>query len=201
MKKYTKLIAKVFALLIFLSMPLLSAAQASPDANQRKEILKVVDSIFNRGFKNGIVKDSIGLYVINFDLDIVKNKNGTEVRRVGVNDELGYSLFPSYKKLYSINYNSLMGSKKRITLRIPVLVVNSGIEKRIYRKEDGSPLIDLKAAYNAAYALISNVPYDNRKQAGMEYQLQSYYVRNPKTARFKDIVLLNPYFIEIVNIK
>jgi len=85
-----------------------------------------------------------------------------------------------------------------------LLISNTSSEKRIYKKPDGSPLTDLGAALNAAYGLSSDMPYSNEQEAGLalNHRIFKYYNRTPKAPdRLKDIVLLNPYVWEIVNIR
>lgn len=191
-------------MLFFLSSPILSFSQLSTGVSKQKDrVLKTIDSIFIKGFDQHILKDSVAIYAINFRLKIARNKKGSAmVTEINANDSLGYRLFPSYKKLYSINYNALLGSKEKIILLIPVLISNTSSEKRIYKKPDGSPLIDLGAALNAAYGLSSDMPYSNEQEAGvaLNHRIFKYYNRTPKAAdRLRDVVLLNPYVWEIVN--
>lgn len=202
--KYLIIIRTCF-ILFFLSSTISSFSQPSTGVSRQKDrVLKTIDSIFIKGFTQNVLKDSVAIYAINFKLEITRNKKGNAmVKEINVNDSLGYRLFPSYKRLYTINYKALLGSKEKITLLIPVLIANTSSEKRIDKKPDGNPLIDMQAALNAAYALSSDMPYDNEKEAGLalNHRIYKYYKRTPKAEnRLKDIVLLNPYLWEIVNI-
>lgn len=115
MKLFTKIFI-ISATLAYIT-PLFSIAQSLNKNKQKESYLKVVDSIFNRSIKTTELKDSIALYAINFSIDIVKNNNGkTTVTKINVNDSLAYKLFPTYTRLRSLNYGSLLGSRKKIEI-------------------------------------------------------------------------------------
>jgi hypothetical protein len=139
------------------------------------------------------LKDSLAIYALNFELRIVKKKEGTQVVSIAANDSLAFSLFPSYKKFYDIDFSSLMGEKNKFRLIIPILIYGSSPEKMIYKDKNGNPLISLNAAINAAYALYRPAPYNNVKDSGML----------PGHLRFKDAKnnRLNPSFWEAITME
>lgn len=201
MNKNIKLLIVIF----FLTIPILSFSQVSTNTNKQKDrVLKTIDSIVIRSFNQNLLKDSIALYAINFTVKVTRDKKGSaRVLEVKANDSLAYELFPAYKKLYSINYNSLLGARQKITLLIPILISNTSSEKKVYKKTDGSLLIDLAAALNVAYALTSDVPYNNKMDAevALNQRIFKHYKTNPRSEdRLNDVILLNPYVWEIVNV-
>ncbi|QNK64822.1 hypothetical protein H7F33_10220 [Pedobacter sp. PAMC26386] len=185
--------------------PLFSNAQNSAQTKQKYSYLKTIDSVINRGFKSAVLKDSISLYAINFRIDLTKNNAGKiEVSQIVANDSLAYKLFPSYKRFYSIDYNSLLGVRKKIRLIVPILIANiSETAKKTYKKEDGSSLIDIQSAINTAYSLYSTISYNNLKEAEIpvEHRIQKSKMDTNNDRTSKDIVYLNPYIVQIVNIK
>ncbi|KIO76913.1 hypothetical protein TH53_12535 [Pedobacter lusitanus] len=203
MKLFTKIFI-ISATLAYIT-PLFSIAQSLNKNKQKESYLKVVDSIFNRSIKTTELKDSIALYAINFSIDIVKNNNGkTTVTKINVNDSLAYKLFPTYTRLRSLNYGSLLGSRKKLRLIIPVLIVNiSDTAKKKYKKEDGSLLIDMHGAVNAAYALYSTLPFNNIKEAHIPLENRLYKSKgDTNELKLKtNVVYLIPYLIHILNIR
>lgn len=132
---------KSLIVIFLLSIPVLSFSQVSTNTNKQKDsVLKTIDSIVIRSFNQNLLKDSIALYAINFTVKVTRDKKGSaNVSEVKANDSLAYELFPAYKRLYSINYNS----------------------QRIFK----------------------------------------HYKTNPRSEdRLKDVILLNPYVWEIVNV-
>jgi len=185
--------------------PLFLNAQNLSKDKQKEPYLKVINSIFSRIGKDAVYKDSIALYAINFSIDLVKNNKGkVHVEQISANDTIGYKLFPSYKKLYSLDYKTLLGNKKRMKLVIPILISNvSATANKKYKKVDGSLLIDMDAAVNAAYSLYSTLPYNNSLDAKVSLQHRMYNAtKNGNDKRvLMDITFLTPYFIQIVNIQ
>lgn len=203
MKPFIKIFIIITSLLgIF---PLLSNAQHENKSKQKKPYLRLIDSIVNRSIKSSELKDSIALYAINFSIDLIKNNDGkTSVTKISANDSLAYKLFPAYTKLYSINYTSLLGTRKKIRLVIPILISNiSDTANKKYKKEDGSLLIDMQAAVNAAYSLYSTISYNNTKEAEVPVDHRIYKsTKDSSEERLtKDIVYLTPYVIQILNTK
>jgi hypothetical protein len=196
---------KFLIVILLLSIPVLSFSQVLNNAGKQKDrVLKTIDSIFVSSFNQSLLKDSVAFYAINFTVKVAKDKKGrARVSEVKANDSLAYELFPAYKRLHSIDYNSLLGAKQKITLLIPVLISNTSPEQRIYKKPDGSPLIDMAAALNAIYALTSDMPYNNKLdgEVALNHRIFKHYKTHPKSEdRLKDVMLLNPYVLEILNI-
>ncbi|MBB5637560.1 putative transcriptional regulator [Pedobacter cryoconitis] len=202
-----KLFIKMLIITSFLVtiLPVFSNAQNRLKKEQNTAYLKTVDSIFNKGFKSSELKDSIALYAFNFNIDLVKNNNGkTEIKQISVNDNLAYRLFPSYIRLNSVNFSSLMSNRKKLRLVVPILISNnSETAVKKYKKDDGNSLIDMQAALNIAYSLYSDIPYNNLKDANISLEHRIYRAKKDNnTERIsKDIVYLNPYVIRILNIR
>lgn len=199
MKEPFKLL--IVALFILNIIPELSKAQGISGNTLKKDTFKRIDSIIHRTFRQDLLKDSAALYAINFEIEIIKKGKCTKVLQIKANDSLAYELFPSFKDFYSFDYNVFMGSMRRIVLVIPVLIANTSSEKQ-YKKDNGSALIDIQSAINVAYSLTSIIPYNNIKEAESPLEQRIYGHRKSNIAgRFiRNTIILNPYFIEIVNI-
>lgn len=185
-------------------LPLFSNAQKSLRKKQDRIVLKKIDEVITKGFKHIPLKDSIALYALNFRIEIVKRKGGrTTVMEVRANDSIAYRLFPFYKRLYSVDYSVLMGTRKKITLVIPILIANvSATAKKRYSKDDGTDLIEMDAAVNAAFALYSTIPYDNVIEAKVPIGHRVYkqiYQRNDADINTHMIYLM-PHIITVLNI-
>lgn len=202
-----KLFIKVLIITPFLVtiLPVLSNAQKRVKKEQKISYMKTVDSIFNKGFKSSELKDSIALYAFNFSINLVKNNKGkTEIKQISVNDDLAYKLFPSYTRLNSVNFSSLMSNRKKLRIVVPILISNnSETAVKKYKKDDGSSLIDIQAALNIAYSLYSDIPYNNLKDANIPLEQRIYKAKKDNNTQrvSNDIVYLNPYVMQIVNIK
>ena len=145
----------------------------------------------------------MAIYALNFELSISKSNKGTIVTKIAANDSLAFSIFPSYKKLSSIDFSSLMGTRSKVRVVVPILIYGSSPEKMLHQDKHGNPLIDLNAAVNAAYALYRPYKYNNLKDAkellghimwrdsGNEESKSSYW----------DVITLNPLIRVIYNIK
>jgi hypothetical protein len=203
MKTYIKILIIVFSVLCVL--PSRSNAQNSLLTRQKNGVLKRIDSVIQKGFKDAFLKDSIGLYAVNFRLEITGKKgNKTLVTQIHANDSIAYRLFPSYKRLYSIDYSSIIGARKKITLIIPVLISNvSATAEKRYKKDDGSHIIGMDAAVNAAFALYSTIPYDNVNEAKVPVGHRLYKSMNHENEERinTDVVFLTPYLIDVLNIR
>jgi len=200
MKIYIKII-----LLLLNVIPLFSNAQESIKIAKNDNYLKRINLIINRGFKSEVLKDSIALYAINFKIDLVqKNPGKSVVTQIIANDSLAYKLFPAYKELYAINYNKLLKNRKRLTLVIPILISNiSDTAKETQKNQDGNLLITMQSAVNAAYSLYSTNPYNNIEDSKVPVGHRIYKSKKDKNTEraSKDIVYLNPYVVQILNIR
>ena len=202
MKKFTNIFITSCCFLIAIST--VANAQSSRKST-KAPFIKSIDSFVNGGFKSDELQDSIALYAVNFRVDLIKKNDGKiEIAGVSVNDSLAYKLFPSYKKLYTIDYRSVIGTRKKTSLIIPILISNiSATAKKRYVKNDGSDLIDMNAAVNAAFAVYSTIKYDNRKESNISLYERIYRSKNYRAEQDfnPNKVFLSPYFIEIVNIR
>lgn len=202
-----KLSVRSFAITSFLLTILTFCANAQNSVKHVQKIsyLKTLNSIFNNGIKSSELKDSIALYAINFSIELVKKSNGkATITNITVNDNIAYKLFPSYLRLNSIDFSSLLGQRKKIRLVIPVLIVNnSETAKKIYKKDDGSSLIDMQSAINVAYSLYSTMPYNNMKDANIPVEHRIYKSgKDENLERINtNIIYLAPYIINILNIR
>jgi len=194
----------IVSLCILLTISTQSNAQA-PVKITKSTFMKSMDSFVNGGFKQDGLKDSIALYAINFRIDILKKPGGKiQVTNVSANDSLAYKLFPYYKKLYAIDYSTVIGNRKKVSLIIPILISNvSATAKKEYVKADGSNLVEMNAAVNAAFAMYSTIKYDNQKEANISLYERLYKSKNYKEEQDfnPDKVFLTPYVIKIVNIQ
>lgn len=107
------------------------------------------------------VKDSPAIYALNFQISISKKNNKAVVTAISANDNLAFSLFPSYKKILKIDFGPIMKNQKKINLIFPILVYGDSPEKTKYTDEKGKALISLEAAAQAAYALYNPSKYHN----------------------------------------
>lgn len=121
------------------------------------------------------------MYAFNFKLKIVKSKNGgTRVRQLYVSDTLLHELFPDYKKLYDIDFSSLLKQRHAVNLVIPILVYNvSPTGQSEYHRQDGQPLVSINAAMEIS-----------------ERSLEALVPEKP----FEEVVLLEPVVIKIMNL-
>ncbi len=145
-----------------------------------------------RGFE-----DSVAIYSINFRVTIVKNSDTqTVVTKIVANDSLGYKVFPRYKDLEKINFTSLLGTKNEAVLVIPILIHGATTDKIRHRNKNGDPLINMQAAINAAYALYSDVPYNNIEDSEkyLPFRLKDKY--NNRSV-FEDVILARPLICDI----
>lgn len=147
------------------------------------------------------VKDSLAIYALNFQLSISKNKKGAILTNISANDSLAFSLFPSYKKLSAIDFSSLLVSKNKIDLIIPILIHGSSPEKKIYQDQEGNPLISLNAAVNAAFALYRPFKYNNMKESGLSLGHIQYKNSKSRSKSSWEAITLEPIVIEIYNMK
>lgn len=192
-------------LLLLNIIPLFSNAQESVKTAKNDNYLKRIDKIINRGFKGEFLKDSIALYAINFKIDLVqKNPGKSAATQITANDSLAYKLFPAYKELYAINYNKLLKNRKRLTLVIPILISNiSATAKETHKDQDGSLLIAMQSAVNAAYSLYDTNSYNNLKDSKVSVGHRIYKSKKDNNTErvSKDIVYLTPYIMQILNIR
>lgn len=149
------------------------------------------------------IKDSLVIYALNFELNIVKKQNKTIVTSISANDSLAYTLFPFYKKLSAIDFSLIMGEKKKIRLIIPILIYGSSPEKMINKDKNNNPLISFNAAVNAAYALYNPFKYNNNKDAEVpigHLRFKATKERKPQR-EFWEAITMEPLLIQIHNIK
>lgn len=182
------------------AMILFSVMAFAQKKNSEDPTLAVYKLLSNESIN---IKDSLAIYALNFELSISKKNKGTVVTSIRANDSLAFKLFPSYKKFSAIDFSALMGSKNKITLIIPILIHGSSPEKMIYKDKDGSPLISLNAAVNAAYALYRPYKYDNIKgsKVPLGHLLSSPSNDTKSQANVWEATIMNPINIVIHNIK
>ncbi|MCZ4245542.1 hypothetical protein [Pedobacter punctiformis] len=172
----------IYLIIVFLGIvPMLSVAQAS-----RTETIpdwqKKVYKILMRDKSSTVLEDSIAMYSFNFRLKIVKSKeNKIKVDQLLVSDSLLYKIFPTYKELYNIDYSSLLKTRKKLNLVIPILISNtSPTGKSKYERQSEQPLVSVESAMDIAQNSLTSIITKNE---------------------FEDILLLNPVVIKIVNIR
>jgi|GEM_PF-6740906 len=172
----------------------LQAFGQSKKINSQKVFEKeIADCLY---LKSDLIKDSVLIYVFNFKLDIIRNINGkTKVKHITVNDSLAYKLFPTYKKLYDIDYRHLGQKRQQFSVVVPVLI--------FYKNHNDNAMISMNAAVNAVYSLHSPIVYDNEKEkdqtpesrSGVQHSLYPNY-----GGELQDFVFLPIYFFSILNI-
>ncbi|WP_316785719.1 hypothetical protein [Pedobacter frigiditerrae] len=170
---------------------------------QKTKQVDLSTSIYNVLFESNIkIKDSLIIYALNFQLEIIKNGEKTLVNQITANDSLAFTLFPSYKKLKSINFTSLMNGRKKIRLIIPILIYGSSSGEKKHLDSEGRPLINLESAANAAYSLYSPSKFNNLHNANLNL-LHRLYQQNKvfKEEAFWEATTMNPIVYEIGNIK
>lgn len=188
---------KVFLTYILIFISLLGFAQTNKVDHPTLAIYKLLlDDSIN-------IKDSLIIYALNFELSISRKQKGTIVTNIAANDNLAFKLFPSHKKFSSIDFSSLMGTKNKIKLVIPILIHGSSPEKMLYKDKEGRPLISLNAAVNAAYALYSPMKYDNQKDAEVSLSHRLYKDSQSKKPKsdFREVIVMDPITYEIQNIR
>lgn len=149
------------------------------------------------------IKDSLTIYALNFELNIVKKQNKTIVTSISANDSLAYTLFPFYKKLSAIDFSLIIGEKKNVRLIIPIMIYGSSPEKMINKDKNNNPLISFNAAVNAAYALYNPFKYNNNKDAEVpigHLRFKATKERKPQR-EFWEAITMEPLLIQIHNIK
>lgn len=144
----------------------ISISRLKAQSEAQKEIELKVLSIMEPDYNLGVMKDTVALLAINFKLTISKDKSGrARVTHIEANDTLGYKLFPSYKRLSTINFQGLMGADKTITFVVPFLVYNLAEYSKYaeYQDKNGNTLIEMRSAISAITALYSTMAYNNLK--------------------------------------
>jgi len=148
------------------------------------------------------IKDSLVIFALNFELDILKKDGRTIITNMVANDSLAFTLFPSHKKFFTIDFTPLMGKKNKIKLLIPILIYGSSAEKVEYKDKDGNPLISLNAAVNAAYSLHSPVKYNNQEDANT---YPGFFLKDSKHSKvktsYREVIMMNTITYEIHNIR
>ncbi|WP_131537307.1 hypothetical protein [Pedobacter nototheniae] len=168
----------VFLLGLF---PIISIAQT-----QQSETIpdwqKKVYKILMRDKSREVLEDSVALYSFTFKLKIIKSKeNKIKVDQLIVSDSLMYKLFPSYKDLYSIDYSSLLKTRKKLNIIIPILISNTSPSAKRRYETRGEPLMSIESALDIAQSSLTSMI--------------------PKNKKSNEILLLNPVVIKILNLK
>ncbi|MEN0095924.1 MAG: hypothetical protein AAGB30_11115 [Pedobacter sp.] len=159
----------------------------------------VMVSVFkNLSTGNIAPRDSVALYSLNLQLEVVRGKSGTIVKNISANDKLAFSIFPNYEKLKNLNYSLYMGGKNEIILVIPVLLISSSPEHTRYKDKDGNALINFNAAANAAFSLYNPSTYDNIGD-GKE-QLDHVVYKAKKKWPLHKYVIVDPITIDMTRI-
>ncbi|MCY1520440.1 hypothetical protein D9M68_552170 [compost metagenome] len=143
-------------------------------------VLKIYKLLSNENIK---LKDSLAIYALNFELSISKKNKQAIVTDVVANDSLAFNLFPCYKKFSGIDFSPLMGERNKARLIIPILIYGSSPEKMYYKDKAGNPLVSLTAAVNAA-SVLYRPSRDKRSKDS-----------------FWEVIIIDPFIIEINNIK
>jgi hypothetical protein len=92
-----------------------------------------------------------------------------------------------------------MGDKNSAHIMVPILVFNPSNPKiRDYGKGGD---INIYAAVNAAYALMSPMQYNNQKDAQVHLRRRMYLSEKKGGNAFKEIIRLDLIIIELSNIK
>ena len=149
-------------------------------------------------------KDSLIIYAVNFEVSITKKNGKALVTTIEANDSLAFTILPSYKKLFDIDFNQLIGNRTNMRLIIPILMYGSSPEKMFYKDKDSNPLISLNAAVNAAYALYNPSKYNNNRDA--KVSLEHRVFKDAKKERrlkggFWEAMIMEPIIFKIENMK
>lgn len=161
--------------------PMVSIAQT-----QQSEIVpdwqKKVYKTLMRDKSREILEDSVALYSFTFKLKIIKSKeNKVEVDQLILSDSLMYKLFPNYKGLYNIDYSSLLKTREKLNIIIPILISNTSPSAKRRYETRGEPLMSIESALDIAQSSLTSM------------------ISKDKIS--DDILLLNPVVIKILNIK
>ncbi|SDH20453.1 hypothetical protein SAMN05421827_11910 [Pedobacter terrae] len=178
MKKKSKKLNLIFIILVnTIALPSF-AQQKTNKQNQDASIQKKIYSVFFKSSPKSFLKDSSAIYVFNFKLHIVKKTNGKAIAvKIVASDSLAYKLFPTYKKLYELDYSHLSNEDNSATLVIPIMIFTVGRDKK------NEYLISTQAAINTLQDLNRNDDYD-QDMAGKQQT-------NPPVA-FTKIILAAP---------
>ena len=139
------------------------------------------------------------------ELKSITKKNGKAlVTTIEANDSLAFTILPSYKKLFDIDFNQLIGNRTNMRLIIPILMYGSSPEKMFYKDKDSNPLISLNAAVNAAYALYNPSKYNNNRDAKVSLE-HRVFKDAKKERRLKggvwEAMIMEPIIFKIENMK
>ena len=145
--------------------------------------------------------DSVPVYAFNFRIKLAPTKNGkVKVMNVTANDSSAYKMYPNYKMLYTTDFSPLVSNNKNITVVIPVICYKRP-------RPDGikHPNIDVNQILNTSYALQSSLQYSNEKEDRVYFMHRVYRAekrRDEKAgAGFEQIILVQPFITEILNIR
>ncbi len=134
--------------------------------------LKNVYSIFIKSNPQAFLKDSSAIYSFNFKLHILKQKSGKAIAvKIFANDSSAYKFFPSYKKLYSIDYSSISGSDKEITLVIPLLIFTISSNEI----KNGKHSINMQLVMEMLKTFNANPYYDKAIYTGKQSDAQKVF--------------------------
>ncbi|MBB6498975.1 hypothetical protein [Pedobacter cryoconitis] len=175
----------IYFFIIMGLLPLLSHGQNPEDKVGRPLWKKSVDSIFMKSSEpEKVLKDSVALYSFCLNLEIIKDqkRNKSKVVRLSVNDSIVYRLFPAYKKLYAINYTSLLRNQKKVNLVIPIIISNTSPKAARKYNRQGDLLIDIESTETNFQRSFSSIVPKNK-------------------GWLEDGVILPPYIIRILNIQ
>jgi hypothetical protein len=199
MKKMFKIIVPLF-FIVFLKTAY--AQESKSSLNEDIEITAITPmekafiQIFSKSDPSLILKDSVCIYAINFNIKVIREENNkTRVTEIIANDSLGYRLFPRYNELKKLNYSKIfLKGEKRISIVMPVLIYSYTEDKIKYKDEKGNPLVSLKEATNAAFHLYNTtLRYNNLKEAKKSYPSypikKNRYIYMNKSIFFRQIIL------------
>lgn len=177
-------ISTLFTIVLFTCFICSAKAQLTTKKDTYPYWRKRIDSVFMKSagpYK--ILADSIGIYPLNLSLQVTKNSKTqkTKVTELSVSDHMIYKLFTSYKKLYSIDYSSAMGKRKRLNILISILISNTSPNARSKYTRKTDAVVDVESTTDS-------------------FEKSLFFISKLSNKSPDDLVVFMPYIIRIVDV-
>ncbi|GAA4211164.1 hypothetical protein GCM10022289_39700 [Pedobacter jeongneungensis] len=124
MKNKTIALATMFLLIFILSKD--SSAQSYTSHDNNTYLVNKIVKLLGSQTNIDILKGKKDIYTFNIKINLEKNGNTIKVADILSSDSIGYKVFPNYKQLRNIAYESFVDKNfKKNILLIPIIILNS----------------------------------------------------------------------------
>jgi len=170
-----------FLMLFFLVIDV--SAQVTPVSLEKEEMLsktivRILSSKSDISGLNGLKET----YTFNIRLVIERDGRQIVVSKIIMTDSVGYKVFRNYEDLKNVDYSSLLTTKDRTTLVIPVIILNSP-------EIDHTRDVRLNTLSKQTFMELVSSLIDEKKSG------------NKKSLIQKNITLFEPYLINRIDIQ